>query len=99
MTRSAVRLSHRQLERLAELDDGRLPVAELHRRFAREAAERGLPRPSYERTRVLVRQLRHLRRHEVRTRDVLLEIAFRQRAPDAAVTHLAGTGLSPLRSL
>jgi hypothetical protein len=99
VTRSAVRLSHRQLEELAALDDGRLPMAEVHRRFARAAAARGLPRPSYERTRLLLHELRRLRRQQVRSRDVMLEIVFRQRAPEALVDHLAGLPLPPIRSL
>ena len=98
MTRCAVRLSHRQLEELAGLDDERLPLAEVHRRFARRAAERGLLRPSYERTRTLLNELRRLRRLRVSTARVLVEIAYRQRPPDAVVSHLSGTGGAPLRS-
>jgi hypothetical protein len=96
VTRSAVRLSHRQLRRLGELDDETLPIAEVHRRFAREATARGLPRPSYECTRRLVNELRALRRRRVRTRDVLLEVAYRTRPVDALLDHVAGVELAPL---
>jgi hypothetical protein len=87
---SAVRLSHRQFERLAELDDKRLPIAEIHRRWAHWGVDNGLIRPSYERTRLLVHELRELRRHQVRTRDVLIDIAFRHRSPLDLERHLSG---------
>ena len=98
MTRSAVRLSYRQLRRLAVLDDDRLPIAEVHRRFARDAEARALLRPSYERTRLLVNELRALRRRRVRTRDVLLDIAFRVRPPEALLDQISGVGVPRLDS-
>jgi len=98
MTRSAVRLSDRQLRRLAALEDDRLPIAEVHRRFARDAEARGLPRPSYERTRLLVNELRALRRRRVRTRDVAVDVAFRVRPPDALLDQVSGVGVPRLDS-
>jgi hypothetical protein len=47
---------------LDRLDDGRLPIAEVARRLGAEAESRGRPRPSYERIRQLVRELRLDRR-------------------------------------
>jgi hypothetical protein len=95
-TRSAVRLSQRQFERLVALDGERLPIAEIHRRWAGWAVANGLTRPSYERTRTLVHELRKLRRHQVRTRDVLLDITFRHRDPRDLEAHLSGV---PIRRL
>jgi hypothetical protein len=89
-TRSSVRLSQRQFERLVGLESERLPIAEIHRRWACWAVENGLTRPSYERTRTLVHELRRFRRHQVRTRDVLLDIAFRHRDPRDLEAHLSG---------
>jgi hypothetical protein len=93
---SAVRLSHRQFERLVALDNERLAIAEIHRRWARWGAENGLKRPSYERTRLLVHELRELRRHQVRTRDVLLDITFRHRSPLDLERHLSGEAIRRL---
>ena len=76
MTRSAVRLTYRQLAQLDALDDGRLPVAEVHRRWGRWSIEHGLTYPSYERTRLLLRELRALRRRERERRQELLVDAF-----------------------
>jgi hypothetical protein len=95
-TRSSVRLSQRQFERLVELESGRLPIAEIHRRWARWTVENGLTRPSYERTRTLVHELRELRRHQVRTRDVLFEITFGRRDPRDLEAHARGL---PVRRL
>jgi hypothetical protein len=55
-----------------------------------ETAERlGLRRPSYERVRALVRELRR-RPRAVTTGEVLLDIAFRVRHPDAFIEHVSG---------
>ena len=76
VTRSAVRLTYRQLVRLDALDDGKLPLAEVHRRWARWSVENGLTHPSYERTRLLLHELRALRRRDRDRRDELLVLAF-----------------------
>jgi hypothetical protein len=81
VTRSAARLTYRQLVGLDVLDDGRLPIAEVHRRWARWSAEQGLTRPSYERTRHLVHELRALRRIDRASRQVLIDIAFARGNP------------------
>ena len=56
--RSAARLDVRLLDALERLDDGRLPIAEVARRLGGEAERLGRPRPSYERVRQLVHDLR-----------------------------------------
>jgi hypothetical protein len=76
VTRSAVRLTYRQLAQLDALDDGRLPIAEVHRRWARWSVEHGLSHPSYERTRLLLHELRALRRRDRERRQELLVAAF-----------------------
>jgi len=60
--RSAARITPDLLTMLDRLDDGRLPVAEVARRLGAEAELRGQLRPSYERIRQLVRELRLDRR-------------------------------------
>jgi hypothetical protein len=55
-----------------------------------EAAERlGLRRPSYEQVRALVREVRR-RPRTATTGEVLLDIAFRVRHPDAFIEHVSG---------
>ena len=65
MTRSGPRIAQPLLEVLPRLDDGERPIAEVYRRLGVEADARGLTRPSYERVRVLVHELRAIdrRRH------------------------------------
>ena len=81
VTRSAARLTYRQLQRLDALDDGKLPIAEVHRRWGRWSVQHGLTHPSYERTRMLVHELRALRRQQRDTRQVLLDIVFAHANP------------------
>jgi hypothetical protein len=91
--RFAPRISPRLLEALARLDDPRLPIAETCRRVGCEAERLKLPRPSYERVRVLVHALRAARRQARRTpstASVLLDVALRIRPPDAALDLMAG---------
>jgi hypothetical protein len=95
----APRLSPRLLEAIARLDDPRLPIAEVNRRVGAEAARLGLPRPSYQRVRVLVNTIRDARRRARRqpsTASVLLDVALRVRPPEAILEQMAGVPI-PLR--
>jgi hypothetical protein len=91
----APRISPRLLEAIARFDDRSVPIAETSRRVGREAERLGLPRPSYERVRELVHQLRSVRRGPS-TAAVLADIAFRLRPPEALLDHLSGTGVPDL---
>jgi hypothetical protein len=73
---------------LHRLDNGKLPVAELHRRLGDVAEHLGLAQPSYQRVRLLVHDLRK-RRAAPGIGDVLLDIALRNKPPDALITHLS----------
>jgi hypothetical protein len=86
----APRLSPRLLAALERFDDGKLPIAELRRLVGAEAERLGLARPSYERVRVLTHDLR-ARRAEPTTADVLWDVAWRVRPPEAIADHIAGT--------
>jgi hypothetical protein len=86
----APRLSPRLVAALERLDDGKLPIAELLRLVGAEADRLGLPRPSYERVRVLAHELR-ARRAEPTTGEVLWDVAWRVRPPDAITKHISGT--------
>lgn len=77
------------MQELERADDGRRPIAEIWRRVGAEAERRGTLRPSYERVRTLV-QARRARRPTVTTGQVVLDVVFRARPPDAIVKHLAG---------
>ena len=70
-------------------DDGSIPIAEIRRRVGAAADALGIARPSYERVRCLVHEARR-RRAEPKLRDVVVDVAFRVRPPDAVVEHLSG---------
>jgi hypothetical protein len=72
----APRISHRLLEALVRLDDRSVPIAETNRRLGAEAARLGLHRPSYQRIRELVHEIRGVKRGAIRL-HVLLEIKLR----------------------
>jgi hypothetical protein len=92
----APRISPRLLEAIVRLDDRSVPIAETCRRVGREAERLGLPRPSYQRVRVLVHEARRLRRGPS-TSSVLVDVAFRVRPPEALVDQLSGVGVPVLR--
>jgi hypothetical protein len=94
--RFAPRISPRLLEALGRLEDPRVPIAETCRRLGSEAERLKLPRPSYERVRVLVHALRAARRRLRRgpsTASVLLDVAVRARPADALLDLMAGVPL------
>jgi hypothetical protein len=90
MTDCAPRLSPRLLAAIDLYDDGSMAIAELRRLVGAEAQRLGLPRPSYERVRMLAHELR-ARRAEPTTTDVLWDVTTRVRPPDAILKHSAGT--------
>jgi hypothetical protein len=56
--RSAARLTPSLLDAVVRIDDGSLPIAEVARRVAAQAENSGQIRPSYERIRQVVHELR-----------------------------------------
>jgi hypothetical protein len=95
MVLAAPRISPRLLRALERLDDESVPIAEVSRRLGAEADKLGLPRPSYQRVRVLVHELR-TRRARPTTAEVLLDISARARPPDVLLDHLSGIGVPRL---
>jgi hypothetical protein len=91
----APRISPRLLAALNRLDDRRLPIAEVNRRLGAEAERLRLPRPSYQRIRVLVHQLRRIRRQPT-TAGVLWDVVMRARPTGALLDHISGVGVPPL---
>ena len=90
MLRFAPRIDSRLVAAAERLDNRTTPIAETNRRIGVLAEELGLVRPSYEQVRTIVRLARD-RGRRATTADVLLDIAFRSRPPEALVQHLAGT--------
>jgi hypothetical protein len=88
--RAAPHLDARLIAGLARLDDPARPIAETHRRLGAVADELGLTRPSYEQTRTIIHALRAGRRDPA-VGQVLLDIAFRVRPPEALLDVVAGT--------
>jgi len=89
---TCARLGPRLLEELVRIDDGRLPIAEVNRRLGAAADRLELRRPSYERVRMVVHQLRRQRRRPS-TAQVLFDVATRARSPRAVadLVPLRGT--------
>jgi hypothetical protein len=94
MTMFAPRLSPRLVEAIVQLDDKRVPIAEVNRRVGEEAERLGMRRPSYQRVRELVNESRRLKRRRTpTTRSVLVDVMFRVRPPTAILEHVAGIGV------
>jgi hypothetical protein len=92
---TAATYSHSLLAELERIDDGRLPIAEVNRRLGEWSERRGLRRPSYSRVRLLVHELRR-QRSRPDTLEVLTDVAFRARPPEALLDQLSGIGVPPL---
>ena len=75
-----------EIERLAPLQ---LSSAEICRRVGEKAERLGAPRPSYQRVRALVCEIRR-RPRRPSTAEVLVDVAFRARPPEAVLRHMAG---------
>ena len=93
----APRLRPRLVAALVRLDDPRVSIAEVNRRLGEEAVRLGCRRPSYERVRVLVQELRRLRRRRARPgTSWVFELVFGLRPRLALVDRLGWIGLPPL---
>jgi hypothetical protein len=90
VVRIAPRISLRLLRELERLDDPTVSIAETCRRIGAAADRLGLPRPSYQRLRVLVHEHRRLRERTASTGEVALDVMLRVRPPQSFVDHLDG---------
>jgi len=88
MTASAPRLDSRLIAAARRLDDDTQSIAEIHRRVGTVAGHLGLAQPSYQRVRLLVREIR-AGRAAPGIGDVLLDIALKNKPPEAIVTYLS----------
>ncbi|MDQ3672572.1 MAG: hypothetical protein M3364_09105 [Actinomycetota bacterium] len=83
MYAAAPRLDPRLLAAIKRLDDSSVPIAETYRRCRGAAMELGIPRPSYERVRLHVRQIRRERERARVARETILDVLLNQRPLDA----------------
>ncbi|HEY3184112.1 MAG TPA: hypothetical protein VGJ77_14820 [Gaiellaceae bacterium] len=90
MARSAVRLPQQLLEEIDRLAAKEISIADIWRRIGELAERRGLPRPSYERIRILVHEA-HLRSLRPSAGEILLDVTFGARPLTATLDALAGT--------
>ena len=79
----APRLSPRLLDFIETVAARSVPIAEINRLVGAEAERLGLPRPSYQRARVLVHEARDLQRGYHSTAEILIDVATRRRSPYA----------------
>jgi hypothetical protein len=87
---AAPRVERQFLKRVAKLDDRSVPMAETYRRTRDLAARMGIPRPSYERTRLHLRTARRCEEERRRTRELILHLAYNTRPADEVVPELLG---------
>jgi len=85
----APRISPRLRSEVERLAAKPYSAADICREVGETAERLDLRRPSYERVRALVRELRR-RPRTATTGQVLLDIAFRVRHPDAFIEHVSG---------
>jgi hypothetical protein len=88
--RSASRLTPELLALLTRLARGDLGAADIHREVGALARQLGVPRPSYERTRQLVGELR-LEPLVPGWGELLLDVDLRLRPPEALLQKATGT--------
>jgi hypothetical protein len=95
----APRIPKRLLAALVRLDDPSVPIAETHRRLGEQADRMGITRPSYQRIRELVHQIRRIRPAR-RPARLGLRVALRARvhgrALEVLVAHESGIGIRRL---
>lgn len=80
---AAPRLEPSLLAGISKLDDPSVPIMEIYRRARGVADDLGLPRPSYERVRQHIHEVRRLKRRRKQKRNVLVDVAYQRRPPDA----------------
>ena len=85
----APRISFRLRAEIERLADKNLSAAEITRSVGATAERLGFRRPSYQQVRVLVREYRRRPKY-ASTAEVLVDVAFRLRPPDAVLEHVSG---------
>ncbi len=83
MYAAAPRLDPRLLTAIARLDDSTLPIAETYRKCRGAAEELGIPRPSYERVRLHVQEIRRRKKRDRLAHETILAVLLHQKPVDA----------------
>ncbi len=78
MYAAAPRLDPRLLRAIGLLDDSSLPIAETYRRCREAAAELDIPRPSYERVRLHLHEVRRERERARAARETFVNVLLHQ---------------------
>jgi hypothetical protein len=91
----APRISGRLIEAIVRFDDRSRPIAETNRRVGVEAERLGLTRPSYQRVRELVHQVRNLR-PRLSVSDLVRIVCSPLRGTDDAIERLGELGVRPI---
>ena len=79
----APRLDRRLVQTIVRLEDPSVSIAEVYRRTREPAAQLGIPRPSYECVRMLVRDARRERLRKRANREALIRMAMYLDGPEA----------------
>ena len=89
MPAQAPRLDRRLVAAVGHLDDERGSIAATNRRIGALAEQLGLPRPSYQQVRLLVHATRRRKLARRAALDLILDVQFRRRPPEALLELLA----------
>jgi hypothetical protein len=89
---SAPRLDRSLLDAIAAVDDPSVPIAETYRRIRELTAERGIPRPSYERVRLHIKEVRRRREQAKQARERLIAVALYRKPVHALYESLDDDG-------
>ena len=88
MTPAAPYIDPRLVAALGALDDAKQPIAETNRRVGQLAEAIGVPSPSYQQIRLFVHAERARRRARRAAIDLVLDVQFRSRPPEALLELL-----------
>jgi hypothetical protein len=95
MVKMAPRISGRLIEAILRLDDRGRPIAETYRRVGAEAERLGLTRPSYQRIRELVHEVRNMR-PRLSVSDLVRTVCTPLKGTDDGLDRLSELGVRPI---
>jgi hypothetical protein len=95
MVTMAPRISGRLIEAIVRFDDRSRPIAEIYRRVGAEAERLGLTRPSYQRIRELVHQVRNMR-PRLSVSDLVRIVCTPLKGTDDGLDRLRELGVQPI---
>ena len=91
----APRISGRLIEAIVRFDDRSRPIAETYRSVGQEAERLGLTRPSYQRIRELVHQVRNMR-PRLSVSDLVRIVCTPLKSTDDGLDRLHELGVRPV---